>query len=216
VGAVHRGDQAPGSTARPAAGRIGGAALPAIDYIQLTPDGRLFIGDRTKLESYPYYGAEIHAAAGGPVVAVVDNLPDQVPGANPTGLSLDEYRGNHIVQDIGGGSYAFYAHLKPGSIRVKVGDKLTTGQPIAALGNSGNSSAPHLHFHVMSTPDPLMSNGLPFTFEKFRLDSRVASLDALSQLENTGGPVQLQTGFPGGDQANVMPLDLDVMTYPTR
>jgi hypothetical protein len=188
----------------------------AIDYIQLTPDGRMFIGDRTKLESYPYYGADIHAAADGPVVAVVDNLPDQVPGANPTGLPLDQYGGNHIVQDIGGGTYAFYAHLKPGSVRVKVGDKLTTGQTLAALGNSGNTSAPHLHFHLMSTQDPLLSNGLPFIFDKFRLDSRVASQDALNQLEDTGGPVQLQTGFPGGDQTAVMPLDLDVMTYPTR
>ncbi len=188
----------------------------AIDYIQLTPDGRMFIGDKTKVESYPYYGADIHAVANGAVVAVVDNLPDQVAGTNPTGLPLDQYGGNHIVQDIGGGNYAFYAHLKPGSIRVKVGDKLTTGQTVAALGNSGNTSAPHLHFQLMSTPDPLLSNGLPFIFDKFRLDSRVASADALNQLADTGGPVQLQTGFPGGDQASVMPLDLDVMTFLTR
>ncbi|MBV9638918.1 MAG: M23 family metallopeptidase [Mycobacteriaceae bacterium] len=188
----------------------------AIDYIALTPDGRLFIGDKTKLESYPYYGADIHAVADGAVIAAVDNLPDQVAGANPSGLPLDQYGGNHIVEDIGGGHYAFYAHLKPGSIRVKPGDKLTTGQTIAALGNSGNSSAPHLHFHVMNTPDPLMSNGLPFIFGKFRLDSRVASEVALNQLDDTGAPAQLQIGFPGGDQTNVMPLDLDVMTYPTR
>ena len=101
-------------------------------------------------------------------------------------------------------------------MRVKVGDKLTTGQTVAALGNSGNTSAPHLHFHVMSAPDPLMSNGLPFIFDKFWLDSRVASDDAFDQLTDAGGPVQLQTGSPGGDQTNVMPLDLDVMTYPTR
>ena len=188
----------------------------AIDYVQLTPDGRMFVGDRTKVESYPYYGADIHAVADGPVVAVVDNLPDQVPGTNPAGLPLDQYGGNHIVQDIGGGNYAFYAHLKPGSIKVKVGDKLTAGQTVAALGNSGNTSAPHLHFQVMSTPDPLLSDGLPFVYDKFRLDSRVASDDALNQLEDTGGPVQLQTGFPGGDQSGVMPLDLDVMTYPAR
>jgi hypothetical protein len=200
----------------PLNGQLWAAERFAIDYIQLTPDGRMFIGDRTKLESYPYYGADIRAVADGPVVAVVDNLPDQVPGANPTGLPLDQYGGNHIVQDIGGGNYAFYAHLKPGSVRVKVGDRLTTGQTVAALGNSGNTSAPHLHFHLMSAPDPLMSNGLPFIFDKFRLDSRVASDDALDRLTDTGGPVQLQTGFPGGDQTNVMPLDLDVMTYPTR
>jgi Peptidase family M23 len=200
----------------PLNGQLWVAERFAIDYLQLTPDGRPFAGDGTKLESYPYYGADIHAVADGPVVAVTDNLPDQVPGANPTGLPLDQYGGNHIVQDIGGGNYAFYAHLKPGSIKVKVGDKLTSGQTIAALGNSGNSTAPHLHFHVMSTPDPLLSNGLPFVFGSIRLDSRVATDSAFDQINETGGPVQLQPGFAGGDQTNVMPLDLDVMTYPTR
>ena len=75
------------------------------------------------------------------------------------------------MQDIGDGNYAFYAHLKTGSVKVKVGDQLTTGQVIASLGNTGNTDAPHLHFHVMSTPDPLRSNGLPFVFTSFRLDS---------------------------------------------
>lgn len=185
----------------------------AVDFVQLTSDGRLFIGDKTRAESYPYVGADIHAVADGPVVAVVNNLPEQVPGSNPTGLPLDQYTGNHIVQDIGGGNFALYAHLRLGSVRVKVGDKLSAAETIASLGNSGNTSAPHLHFQLMSTPDPLRSNGLPFVFNRFRLDSRVASGDALNQLAATGGPVQLQPGFPGGDQANAMPLTLDVMTY---
>jgi hypothetical protein len=135
----------------------------AIDYVQLT-DGGVLTGDRTKLDSYPYFGADIHAVADGPVVAVVDGLPEQAPGANPTGLPLDQYAGNHVVQDIGGGNYAFYAHLKTGSVKVKPGDKLTIGQSIGALGNSGNTDGPHLHFHVMSTPNPLHANGLPFVF----------------------------------------------------
>ena len=82
----------------------------------------MFTGDPTKVESYPYFGADIHAAADGPVVAVVDDLPEQVPTKNPTGLTLEQYGGNHIVQDIGNGNYAFYAHLKTGSVKVKVGD----------------------------------------------------------------------------------------------
>ena len=91
---------------------------------------------------------------------MLDGLPEQIPSQTPTGLPLEQYGGNHIVQDIGDGNYAFYAHLKTGSLKVKVGDQLTTGQVIAALGNTGNSDAPHLHFHVMSTPDPLRSDGL--------------------------------------------------------
>ena len=187
----------------------------AVDYVQLTPDGRLFNGPKTELSSYPYFGADIHAVADGPVVVVVDSVPEQVPGSLPTGLPLDQYSGNYVVQDIGGGNYAFYAHLKLGSTKVKVGDQLKTGQVIAALGNSGNTDAPHLHFHLMSTPDSLRSNGLPFIFGRFRLDSRVASTDAFNQLQDTGGPAQMQPGFAAGDKTNRMPLYLDVMTYPT-
>ena len=148
----------------------------AIDYVQLAADGTMFTGDVTKLESYPYFGADIHAVADGPVVGVLDGLPEQVPAKSPTGLPSNEYGGNHIVQDIGDGNYAFYAHLKTGSLKVKVGDQLTTGQVIASLGNTGNSDAPHLHFHVMSTPDPLRSDGLPFADQVLppRLPRRVA------------------------------------------
>ncbi|PRC56630.1 peptidase M23, partial [Mycobacterium sp. ITM-2017-0098] len=85
----------------------------------------------------------------------------QVPGTAPTGLTLEQYGGNHIVQDLGNGNYAFYAHLQTGSVTVTPGDQLTTGQAIGKLGNSGNTDAPHLHFHIMSTPDPLRSDGLP-------------------------------------------------------
>jgi murein DD-endopeptidase MepM/ murein hydrolase activator NlpD len=178
----------------------------AIDYVQLT-DGGVLTGDRTKLDSYPYFGADIHAVADGPVVAVVDGLPEQAPGANPTGLPLDQYAGNHVVQDIGGGNYAFYAHLKTGSVKVKPGDKLTIGQSIGALGNSGNTDGPHLHFHVMSTPDPLHANGLPFVFKKFRLDNRLSAELA------DNGIASYQPGFAGRDETDVSPLVLDVMTY---
>jgi Peptidase family M23 len=184
----------------------------AIDYVQLTNDFRLFNGDPTKLESYPYFGAPIHAVANGKVVAVVDNLPEQVPSKTPSGLPLDQYGGNHVVQDIGDGNFAFYAHLQPGSITVKVGDELTSGQGIAALGNSGNSDAPHLHFHVMDNPDPLAANGLPFVIKSFRLDQRVASLPGLDKLF-TGQPAPMQAGFAVRDQSEVSPLVLDVMNY---
>jgi hypothetical protein len=184
----------------------------AIDYVQLTSDFRLFNGDPAKVESFPYFGAPIHAVADGKVVSVVDNLPEQVPLKTPTGLPLDQYGGNHIVQDIGDGNYAFYAHLKPGSITVKPGDELKSGQSIAALGNSGNTDAPHLHFHVMDNPDPLAANGLPFVIKSFRLDQRVASQAGLDKLF-TGQTAPLQPGFAARDQSEVSPLVLDVMNY---
>ena len=199
----------------PLSGGLWAAERFAIDYIRLRPDGGMFTGDATTLESYPYFGADIHAVADGPVVGILDGLPEQVPTKTPTGLRLEEYGGNHIVQDIGDGNYAFYAHLKTGSLKVKLGDKLTTGQVIGSLGNTGNTDAPHLHFHVMSTPDPLRSDGLPFLIKSFRLESRVASQDALDALLQ-GKPAPLQAGFAPRDESEVSPLVLDVMTYETR
>jgi hypothetical protein len=200
----------------PINGELWAAERFAIDYLQLQPDGRLFTGDSTKPESFQYFGADILAVADGPVVAAVDGLPEQVPGKNPTGLALDQYVGNHIVQDLGDGNYALYAHIKTGTVKVKPGDRLSAGQVIASVGNTGNSTAPHLHFHVMNTADPLRSDGLPFVFTKFRLDSRVAVPDDDLDSVFDGQPVPKQPGFTPRDESNVMPLDLDVMTYADR
>ena len=72
-----------------------------------------------------------------------------------------------VVIDIGGGNFAFFAHLKPGSLRVKLGDHVARGDVIALLGNTGNSDAPHLHFHVMDGPSPLDANGRPYVLTHF-------------------------------------------------
>ncbi|MCF6386592.1 M23 family metallopeptidase [Mycobacterium sp. MBM] len=202
----------------PIDGELWGAERFAIDYVQLRPDGRLFEGEAKELSSYPYFGIGVHAVADGPVVAVVDDLPEQVPGVSPSGLRLDEYGGNHVVQDIGNGNYAFYAHLKTGSVAVQPGDRLTTGQVVGDLGNSGNSDAPHLHFHVMNGPDPLKSDGLPFVIDRFRLTSRTAEGagpdgDAVDTVL-AGKPAPLQPGVPPVDETRVMPLVSDVMDYP--
>jgi hypothetical protein len=199
----------------PLNGQLWAAERFAIDYVQLLGDGRLFNGDKTKPESYPAFGADIQAVADGPVVGVMDGLPEQVPGASPSGLPLEQYAGNHIVQDLGDGNYALYAHLKTGSVKVKVGDRLSSGQVIALLGNSGNTDGPHLHFHVMSTPDPLRSNGLPFVLSSFRLDGRIASMDAQDAVE-AGQPAPMQPGFTPRDESAVSPLVLDVMSYASR
>jgi murein DD-endopeptidase MepM/ murein hydrolase activator NlpD len=95
------------------------------------------------------------------VVAVIDGLLDQPPGKMPSDIAIEEADGNSIVLDLGSGRYALYAHLRAGSIMVKAGDRVQRGQAIARVGNSGNTLAPHLHFHVMDTPSPLASNGLP-------------------------------------------------------
>ncbi len=199
----------------PIDGGLWAAERFAIDYVKLGADGKLFAGDQAKVESYPYFGADIHAVADGPVVAAVDGMPEQVPGKSPTGLALGEYAGNHIVQDLGDGNYALYAHIKTGAVKVKPGDQLKAGQVIGSVGNTGNSDAPHLHFHVMSTPDPLRSDGLPFVLRSFALDSRIANADALGPLLD-GAQAPLQPGNAKREENDVIPMDLDVMTYETK
>ena len=205
----HRGAVSPLSGAMWAPERF------AIDYVQLDAQDRLYEGPIDQLSSYAYYGAEIHAVAPGKVVAVVDDLPQQTPGANPTGLPVDQYGGNHVVQDIGGGHYAFYAHLETGDgVKVKVGDELSTGDVVGLLGNSGNSDSPHLHFHIMDGPDPLASNGLPFVFSSFTLAATMpddASIGALF----TGQPAQLTPGVTATEETDVMPLYREIDDYPS-
>ncbi|WP_438352242.1 M23 family metallopeptidase [Microbacterium sp. CJ88] len=193
----------------PINGRIFAPERFAIDAVQLTADGRIATGPVDDLASYPYEGADIHAVADGPVVAMTSDRPEQKPGANPTGLTLDEYGGNYVVQSIGGGRYAFYAHLQPGNpLGLTVGRQLTRGDVLGRLGNSGNSDSPHLHFHVMDSPLPLASNGLPFVFDQVQLlgtvptdasfDACIASLAACTIDPKNAGPLRA-TGLLTGD-----------------
>jgi murein DD-endopeptidase MepM/ murein hydrolase activator NlpD len=80
-----------------------------------------------------------------------------------------------VIVDIGSGRYAFYAHLQPGSPRVKVGDRVRRGQVLGLVGNSGNSTEPHLHFHLSDGNSPLGSEGVPYGYETFEVVGRCQS-----------------------------------------
>jgi murein DD-endopeptidase MepM/ murein hydrolase activator NlpD len=126
------------------------------------------------------------AAAAGTVVAAVDDMPDQIPGP-PQGVTVENAPGNHVIQDIGGGRWVLYAHLSPGSVTVKPGDVLRPGQPLGKLGNSGSSTAPHLHFQVMDRPSALNAVGLPFVFDRQWLEGVVVNTPAQAELEYEAG-----------------------------
>ena len=106
-------------------------------------------------------------------------LPANDPVLGPL-ITVETVDGNHIVQDIGGGVYAFYAHLQKGSLLVKPGDKVTKGQVIAKLGNTGNSDASHMHFHLMNGPSVLGSDGVPYVIDTFDYDGQVPVEDILA------------------------------------
>ena len=124
------------------------------------------------------------------MVNLYDGADEQVPGADAKGITTENIGGNMLVVDIGDGAFAFYAHLQRGSLKVKLGDRVTTGQVIGLLGNTGNSTAPHLHFHVMDGPSPLDANGLPFVFTQFSSRGVVTMSDDNDPLEK-GDPAKI-------------------------
>ena len=146
------------------------------------------------------------AVADASVVAVIDGLPDQPPGKMPSGIAIEEADGNSIVLDLGGGCYALYAHLRARSIAVKPGDRVKRGQTIAHVGNSGNTLAPHLHFHVMDTP-PLASNGLPYAIDAFQVTGATAGTEAFDKAEADGTPLAITPAAPPRAVRNALPLD---------
>jgi Peptidase family M23 len=186
----------------------------AVDYEQLDRDGRFVTGDPSDPASYTIYGKRVLAAGAGTVVHVLDGLDNQVPGDLPgTAIPLDEADGNTVVVDIGDGLYTMYGHLQKGSVSVAVGDRVKRGQPIARVGNTGNSSAPHLHFHVMDGPSPLSSNGRPYVIDSFRITGTGTTTEDFDRVENTTEPFVTRP-VPGDTRhTDELPLDLSIVTF---
>ena len=114
----------------------------ALDLLRVGPTGTRR-GDRRSLDAHLAYGAEVYAPCAGRVAAAVDGLPDQVPGV----VRYGPLYGNHVVVDTGTETVAL-VHLRPGSVAVTTGQEVFAGQLLGQVGNSGNSSEPHLHIHA--------------------------------------------------------------------
>ena len=135
-------------------------------------------------------------------------LPD------PATITVKTVDGNHVIIDHGDGFYSFYAHLQPGSVKVEVGDQVQAGDQLGLLGNTGNTSAPHLHFHVMSGPSALGSDGVPYVLDSFELaeGATEAELDAAlaDGKERVPGRAELD---PVG-RKDELPLDNAIVNFP--
>lgn len=128
--------------------------------------------------AFPAFGAPLLAVADATVVRASDGQRDHLSRTSLAGflyLMLIEGNvrsiagahrviGNHVILDLGDGTYAVYAHARRGSLRVKAGDTVRAGQRIGSVGNSGNSSEPHLHVHLMDGPDLDDARGVPFSW----------------------------------------------------
>jgi len=186
----------------------------AIDWEKLNDQNRIYVGDPLDVANYFCYGEEILAVGEGRVVVAVDKYDDQIPGQLPPGLQLEEADGNHVVIDLGGGNFAFYAHMIKGSITVEAGDFVTRGQIIGLVGNTGNTSAPHLHFHMMSGPSTFGSNGVPYMIYEYDLIGRAPSIEAFDEAEMNGTPLQILPVNTPGTHKDDLPLDLSILNFP--
>jgi len=147
----------------------------AIDWKQIR-DGASFSGDARDVHSYYSYGKAVLAVADGRVVTARDGLPDNIPGHGEAfhpavPITLETVAGNTITLDLGGGQFAYYMHLQPGSLRVKAGDRVRRGQLVARIGGSGDVREPHLHFEVTTSSKLLAGDGVPYLVDRYRCKS---------------------------------------------
>jgi hypothetical protein len=169
----------------------------AIDWKQIK-DSASFSGDARDVRSYYSYGKSVLAVADGRVVTARDGLPDNIPGHGESfhsavPITLETVAGNTITLDLGGGQFAYYMHLQPGSLRVKAGDRVRRGQVVARIGASGDAREPHLHFEVTTSPKLLAGEGVPYLIDRYRCKSA------------SDGPVELRI--------HELPLDNSVVAF---
>ncbi len=160
----------------------------AFDLIQLGDGTRSFKNEGNQLSDYHCYGLPVRAVADGEVVKVIDSEAESTIMLKRSDESenehlqrvmahqgqllekgMDAILGNHVIIQHGSGEYSVYAHLKPGSITVSVGDMPKSGENLGAIGNSGNSTEPHLHFHLSDSPEVTYSRSLPIRFKGIAL-----------------------------------------------
>jgi murein DD-endopeptidase MepM/ murein hydrolase activator NlpD len=169
-----------------------------------------FAGARSRNENYFIFGAEVLAVAPGRVVATRSDLPEETPPNEPP-PDPDTATGNYVVQDLGGGRFALYAHLQPGGVLVNPGDRVRRGQVLGLVGNTGLSSEPHLHFHVVDgpgVPARLGGDGVAYAFDRFTLDAHITGLE-----EDPPAP-SVEPAAPPRERRHQYPFTGDFVGFP--
>jgi Peptidase family M23 len=157
----------------------------ALDIARLGDTGLSHKDDGTRFDDYYAYGTEVLAAGDGRVIKTANDQaedptamqrPDESQEAYFARLQKEQAKrlekgsilGNYVVIDHGQSEFSLYAHLKPGSVRVKPGDQVKAGDVIGKLGSSGNSTEPHLHFQITDKPD-LGGAAIPMNFSNITI-----------------------------------------------
>jgi hypothetical protein len=150
----------------------------AIDFMKFGDDYRLVHGESSSNSNWHSYGEEVIAVADGVISDTKEGTIENTPlGKYAVPNSLEYATGNYVILNIGQGEHAVYVHLKPKSLRVKVGDKVRKGQVLGLIGNSDISDAPHLHFHMIDSNSVVGGEGIPYVFEQFELMGSFENID---------------------------------------
>lgn len=160
----------------------------AQDWFYIDPvTGNAAKGNASLARNFLGYGKELYAVADGTVVVARDGVPENEIIYHKVPFAFETGTGNTVVIDIGDGKYAGYCHIVPGSITVKVGDKVKEGDVIGQMGNTGQSDVPHLHFEVVTgKPSIIGAEGYPFVYREF--DIIADGLDQKTMEEKAVGP----------------------------
>ncbi len=140
----------------------------AYDFVVVDDAGKTYQGPSNRPENYLAFGKPVLAASDGIVVDVRNDIKDyHRAGTGWVDIKTPDVRGNYVVIKHDSGRYTLYAHLKVGSITVKKGEAVVTGQKIGECGHSGHSSEPHLHFQLQDRADFYTAISLPIKFRNF-------------------------------------------------
>lgn len=153
----------------------GTARLPgrfAIDFIKVDTLGKLTTGDSNEIKNWFGYGNDVLAVCDGVIASTRNDFAESNTLAGYIAAPPENATGNYISMKIADSLYVFYEHLKPGSIKVKQGEKVKKGQVIGSIGFTGQTTGPHLHLHIANANSALGAEGIPFEFEHYYLLGR--------------------------------------------
>jgi murein DD-endopeptidase MepM/ murein hydrolase activator NlpD len=137
----------------------------AYDFLQIGPNGKSFQREGRSNADYYAYGKKVVAAKDGRVITVRGDMAENTPGES---TNIETPGGNVVIIDHGNNQFGYYAHLKPFTVAVKAGEQVKAGDVLGEVGNSGDSTEPHLHFHVMNNADPSQGDGIPVVFDTWK------------------------------------------------
>ncbi|HEY7900508.1 MAG TPA: M23 family metallopeptidase [Caulobacteraceae bacterium] len=165
----------------------------AIDWVQFETVGgkrTTWRGPENENRSYFCYNKPIYSVAAGTVVEATDSMPENVPHSGKYAVAIDfnTAAGNHVVVRIAPDRFVLYAHMRPGTVRVKAGQKVRVGDILGHVGNTGSSTEPHLHMHIDDQPSFLAGNGVPYEFSRGEASGAVVA-DVASPTVITLGPI---------------------------